>query len=334
MKESPRLLPGSAAVVDYASVREQQPKTKATNSRWRMDERLINITLVSIYIVDSLRMLTAPWRFFQINAQHFSKHKGIYSKLVIDHMIPAKWRLQQCPLVDGYLPPEYPVFIKPEWGENGQGVVRADSPEQYQQLVNSRANADRQHIVQQAAPGMREFEVYTVYEHADKPLLMTVTEAVNDSHLYPVNSIKNGTTRYLDITGQFSAAQLDTLAGYKREIGKFGHSRVCLRANSIAELLTGRFHVVELNLFTPMAINLMDARYSLGRQLRFIGRVAHALALATKALDHERCTDPVFSRMMMYRHRRKTDRITSRLHEKTEKTAVRRDHQKVHGGLQ
>jgi hypothetical protein len=249
-------------------------------------------------------------------------------------MIPPKWRLQQCPLVDGYLPPEFPVFIKPEWGENGQGVVRADSREQYQQVVNSLANADRQYIVQQAAPGTREFEVYTVYEHADKPLVITVTEAVNGSHLYPVNSIKNGLTRYLDITGQFSADQLDKLAAFKREIGKFGHSRVCLRAHSIADLLAGHFHVVELNLFTPMPINLMDARYSLGRQLRFIGRVAHALALATRALDGERCTDPVFSRMMMYSHRRRPDRMTSRLHEKTEKTAVRRDHQKVHGGLQ
>ena len=333
MKESPRLVPSPSVTADYVTVRKR-PAANPVTGRLRMDGRFSSIVLVTAYILDSLRMLTAPWRFFQINAHHFSQHKGIYSKLAIDHMIPPKWRLQQCPMADGYLPPSYPVFVKPEWGENGQGVVRADNQEQYQQIVNSLVHADRQHIVQQAAPGAREFELYTVYDRSDKPLIVTVTEAVNDAHRYPVNSIKNGSTRYLDITGQFSSEQLDQLASFKREIGKFGVSRVCLRANSIGDLLAGTFHVVELNLFTPMPINLMDMRYSLGRQLRFIGRVAHALALATRALDDERCTGPVFSRMMMYSHRRKTDRITSRLHEKTEKTAVRRDHQKVHGGLQ
>ena len=69
-------------------------------------------------------------------------------------MGPPKWRLQQCKVADGYLPPSYPVFIKPEWGENGQGVVRADDEQRYRQLVGALDHSERQYIGQQAAPAL------------------------------------------------------------------------------------------------------------------------------------------------------------------------------------
>ena len=78
----------------------------------------INVVMITTYIVDCFAIGTGPWKFFQLNAPHFNSAKGIFSKIDLDEMFPEEWRLSQRYDADDYLPEEYPVFLKPEWGQN------------------------------------------------------------------------------------------------------------------------------------------------------------------------------------------------------------------------
>lgn len=50
----------------------------------------------------------------------------------------------------------------------------------------------------------------------------------------------------------------------------FRIARVGVRANSIEELLAGNFHVIEVNIFLPMPLVLLDSQRSWAEKHRFI----------------------------------------------------------------
>ena len=168
----------------------------------------------------------------------------------------------------------------------------------------------QRYILQEAAPGSREFEIFSIDAHgagrrqaanvlatAD---VVTVTEAVNGREAFPINSKYNSDTRYTDITRSFSNEELGTLASYLREIGRFGIARMSVRADSRQALLAGDFHVIEINLFLPMPINLLDADCTWPEKWRFIRTAMMSLALATRAITPIARPPAIFTRMMLY----------------------------------
>ena len=96
---------------------------------------LIRILLVLSYIAWCFRFRIGPWKYFQLNANYFNEDLDLFSKLDMDALIPSQWRLPQFADQAGLFPESYPVFIKPEWGQNSQGIVRADNE---QQLIKHR----------------------------------------------------------------------------------------------------------------------------------------------------------------------------------------------------
>ncbi len=266
----------------------------------------MHITLIIIvtYIACCLRVGAAPWKFFQLNARYFSKEEGIFSKLSIDTLIPDHWRLHQSPDDPLLAPEKYPVFLKPEWGQNAHGIQRADNFEQLQAIradLKSR-DGDQRYILQEGAPGKREFEIFSIdVSKADGAHdVVTVTEAVNKTEAYPINSKYNNNTRYVDISSQFESEELKQLSEYLDQVGQFAISRMSVRADSIEALLAGEFHVIEVNLFLPMPINLLDSSYSWTLRLKFIKRSMMSLALATKAIKPVDRPPAIFTRMMLY----------------------------------
>jgi len=262
----------------------------------------ITVILVLTYIACCVRVGAAPWKYFQLNARYFSREKGIFSKLSIDELIPDRWRLPQT--IDGeqITPSVYPVFLKPEWGQNGSGIERADSEADLQRFRLLHANDNRRYMIQEAAPGAREFEIFGIKsgkagaEHD----LVTVTESVNHSERYPINSIHNRLTEYHDKTADFSREELSVLSGFIQQIGNFAITRVSARADNKEALLRGNFKIIEINLFIPMPINLLDPQYSWGQRFRFILKAMMALAHATRAIQPVRQPPAIFTRMMLY----------------------------------
>lgn len=270
----------------------------------------ITITIILTYIACCLKVGAAPWKFFQLNARYFSKDQGIFSKLSIDALIPERWRLFQIP-DDGMVAPErYPVFLKPEWGQNAHGIHRADNFHELQSIRQSlqQKDGEQKYILQEGAPGAREFEIFSIdiSKHDGLHDVVTVTEAVNDTETFPINSKYNSNTRYVDISNRFSKSEIGRLAQYLDDVGHFAISRMSVRADSLDELIAGQFHVIEVNLFLPMPINLLDNNFSWSTRLKFIGRAMMSLALATKAIKPVDKPPAIFTQMMLYGKRKNT----------------------------
>ena len=152
---------------------------------------MVRFLLIIRFIYAAVRHGVAPYRFFQLNARYFNEQKGIFSKLDIDQLIPERFRLWQKP-DNGDNSFSFPVFIKPEWGQNSHSVSRADNPEQLARIRNAIRRGGVDYIIQEAAPGKREFEIFYIRsaENFQQAAIFSVTETVNekDGEL-PVNSI-------------------------------------------------------------------------------------------------------------------------------------------------
>ena len=271
----------------------------------------ITIIMVVTYILCCFRIATAPWRYWQLNAHYFSKEKGVFSKLQMDELIPDRWRLPQS-IDNGLTEPErFPVFLKPEWGQNAHGIHRADNMAELVKLRAQIADQPKRYLMQEAASGKREFELFSIDSDREDARhdVFTVTEAINDREQYPVNSKYNRFTCYSDITGQFSSEQKTKLSAYLSEIGKFGISRMSVRADSTDALVKGDFQVIEINLFLPMPINLLDSTYTWREKWRFILPAMMSLAHATRLIKPVDQPQAIFTRMMMYGRGKKADAL-------------------------
>lgn len=262
----------------------------------------ITIIMVVTYIFCCARIATAPWRYWQLNARYFCAQRGIFSKLATDALIPARWRLQQTVDAENVVPTSYPVFLKPEWGQNAHGIHRIDNATQLLQVRSTLGQEPQRYLLQEAAPGEREFEIFSIDANRQDGVhdVFTITEAINTRERFPINSKYNRFTRYADITAQFSFEQQAQIAGYLSQIGQFGISRMSVRANSNTDLVEGRFHVIEINLFLPMPINLLDSTYNWRQRWRFIRTAMMSLALATKMIARHSNEPAIFTRMMLY----------------------------------
>lgn len=268
----------------------------------------ITIIMVVTYILCCARIATAPWRYWQLNARYFSETQGVFSKLSMDKLIPEQWRLPQHIDSDALTPGRFPVFLKPEWGQNAHGIHRVDNQAQLVQLRSELASQPQRYLLQEAAPGAREFELFSIDadREDDRHDVFTVTEAVNASEQFPINSKYNRFTRYSDITAQFNEEQRLKMMAYLSQIGKFGISRMSVRADTLDDLINGKFHVIEVNLFLPMPINLLDGRFTWLEKWRFIRSSMMSLARATKMIKPVDKPQPIFARMMMYGRKKPT----------------------------
>ncbi len=258
--------------------------------------------MVATYILSCIRIGTKPCKYFQLNSPLFNGEEGIFSKIEIDELIPSEWRLEQQYDDGQFEPTSWPVFVKPEWGQNAAGIQRADDLASLNRIRKENANQNIRFLIQQCAPESREFEVFALRHHADKSnySIFSITEAVNHSERDPVNSIKNPGTEYVEITEKFSEDQLQKIWRSVNRIGTFNISRSSFRADSIEDLVAGKFHVIEVNLFVPMPIHMLDSRYRMKDVISMVLRYMMRLALITKARDKTLPEKPVFTKIMLY----------------------------------
>ena len=262
----------------------------------------ITVLMVITYITDCIIIRTKPCKYFQLNSPYFDRSEGVFSKIETDRLIPDCWQLSQR-YDDGlYFPQQYPVFVKPEWGQNARGIFRADDPASLTKIRQITSLAPTRYLIQQGAEEQREFEIFSILHHADKNKFaeFTVTEVTNTAESNPINSIYNSNTAYKEITDQFSNQQIQTLWNQTCQIGQFGISRVSIRADSIDKMLKGKFHIIEVNLFAPMPINMLDPKYRITDLWRMIRRYMLSLARITKYRDKSLKEKPVFTKIMLY----------------------------------
>jgi hypothetical protein len=284
---------------------------------------ILRIAQVLIYIVFCTLLRVGPWRYFQLNAGYFNRNKGIFSKLDIDQLIPPEWRLEQWVDHSGIRPMHYPVFLKPEWGQNSKGIQRADNLEEFEQLRLLKPNSNVQYLVQQGAKQSIEFEIFLIPSPLNtSPLntsslntshfnsdtsqdsevgVISVTQVSNTStEIHPINGIYNSSTEYKDISSQLSTEQKQHIYYQLRTVGNFNIARYGIRSNSIAELLQGNFSIIEINLFFPMPLILLSNNVSLSQKWSFIVRNMWLLAQVTKAMNKEQPFKDIFFKKMEF----------------------------------
>ncbi|AAZ28118.1 hypothetical protein [Colwellia psychrerythraea] len=280
---------------------------------------IIRILLILSYVVSCIRLCVKPWYYFRLNAPYFNESKGLFSKLDIDRLIPNQWRVEQW-VDDGTREPtEFPVFVKPEWGQNSRGISRADNLMQIQQLRLQRKASNMRYLVQEAARGAIEFEIFTIANHQDlaKHAVLSVTQVNNtSSDKFPINGIYNKTTQYHDITPKLSREQLEKISQHASAIGKFKISRLGVRANSIAALVAGDFEVIEINLFVPMPLVLLCQQRRTIDNIRFVFNAMYALANVTKQIHKNQPHKAIFFRKLglMRQHTIKENEVGNESH--------------------
>ena len=270
---------------------------------------LIKFWMIFWFIFFCLRLKISPWTFFQLNADYFNKEKGIYSKLETNQLIPVKWRLRQL-VYDGVSEPEnYPVFLKPEWGQNSNGIYRANSPQDFEKIKAKIAHRALPYLIQEAANEKREFEIYYIRQTVDPNAYgtLSITEVNNGSESrHPINGVNNVHTTYTDLTQGFSSADNQIIWNYVNKIGFFRMARVCVKADSVADLLKGNFHIVEINLFTPIPINLLDRNVPWQQKRLFMKTGMLFLAKNAKAISKNQERKNVFFNKLVMHHKVKS----------------------------
>ncbi len=257
----------------------------------------VRIWLVIWYLWACVRYRAIPWYYFHLNSRFFNPRKGIFSKLEMDALIPEYWRLSQYYFDPGKLPSRYPVFIKPEWGQNANGIVRADSQRAYRAFERTAASCEIPFIVQGAAPGRQEFEIYYLRspEHWERYQFLSVTRVTNTCiKAFPVNSIHNPCTRYEEITDGIDQTALEILWGLMKQIGRFRMARVGIKADNLSALIQGRFHVVEINLFLPMPLVLLAGNVPFWKKNRIMQQTMSSAARLVRTVPRSDTRKPVF----------------------------------------
>lgn len=244
-----------------------------------------------------LRRGCAPWKFFQLNARWFDEGAGMYSKLAINRLAPERWRLPEQRLHEAESWARFPLFIKPEWGQNSHGIFKVNSAHELE-AVRERVPAAIPYLAQEAAPGSEEYEIFFVRspKNSDAYSILSLTRTHNrTTDPYPINGVLNPECKYDDITGSLSDAQLAQLWTNVLQLPAYVISRVSCRCDSLDALLAGDFHIIEVNLFVPMPLCLKDERWRNSEKNQFIRKLCRLLAQHVGQLPRGAAQKPVFT---------------------------------------
>lgn len=290
---------------------------------------LIRSLLVLHYIAYCARYLAIPWRYFQLNADHFNNQKKIFSKQDLYAITPKEWRLRQYIDAPEINPLAYPIFAKPEWGQNSSGVICIRDKSGLKKLRESQSYQRHNYLIQEAATGSVEYEILVIKradaDSATTPdndsdfAVMSLTQVINDSaDRYPVNGIYNTSTRYRDITTLFTREQKLNLWRELRRMGDFAIARFSVKADSIAELNRKNFRLIEVNLFVPMPLSLLSDNLTLTEKYQLIISCTRNLALLARQLNNKTNIKPIFFNKLIASLRCKQERIP--VHNENHKT--------------
>lgn len=246
------------------------------------------VKLVFYYMLSTVRQGVPPWYFFQLNAEYFNSKKGIFSKIDLDKYIPPKWRLEQSYLSKDNLPKQYPVFIKPEWGQNACGIELSPSQDALEKFIEKMLPHKVPYIVQALAKGEKEYEIFYIQDPNDSQsyITLTITEVINHHEQYPINSVYNKHTHYHDRTAYFTEQEQSIIKQHLAQLPCFRIARIALKTHSQQALLAGDFKIIEINLFTPFPLNLLD-KTSGDNQHKFIKDNMYRLATLSRNIPQE-----------------------------------------------
>ncbi len=289
---------------------------------------LIRCFLVLHYLLFSCRFLTIPWRYFQLNADYFNPDKKIFSKQDLDNITPPEWRLSQYIDNPNIQPVLYPVFAKPEWGQNSSGVNCIYNQKQLNELRNSESYQHQNYLIQEAATGEIEFEIFIVKDPIDQNnySVMSITQVKNISKdKYPINGIYNKETSYEDITRQLTLAEKTALWIELSRMGNFNIARYSLKSDSLTKLLNFEFKLVEVNLYLPMPLSLLSKSLTVLEKYKLIYKTTYNLAILAQKINNKNNLQNIFFNKLFASYRGNRRKRGKNVHESNKKNDLQVD---------
>lgn len=255
---------------------------------------ILKIRTFLYFIFFSMRYGINPISFFQLNVEYFNDEKKIYSKHEIEKNIPKKFRLHSALISkkttskDIEKNVDYPVFLKPEWGQNSHWVFRADNKKELENILKKVKREKIPYLYQQTSRYKDEFDILYIKDplNSKKYTLLSVTKLINNSdEAHPINVIKTGIIR--DVTSDFSTTDLQDLYTTLRTMWDFRLVRVSLKADSTQGIKKWKFEVFEMNIFLPMLPAIKDKTFSLMQREAKLINYTKQLTLAVKWNKHK-----------------------------------------------
>ena len=262
---------------------------------------MIRISLIFWLIIYCIRQRVAPYHFFQLNSDYFNSTKNIFSKLDMDRNIPEQWRLDQFE-DDGRTVPVLPAFFKPEWGQNSHGIYFIRNTSDLRKARRKKVVKINTYILQEVAWEGREYDIFYIRSAEDRQSygLLSVTEVRNGGHSDPViNGVHNKDSSYHDITEDFASTEQKLLWTMLKNVGSFQIARVGLRANSKRDLLAGNFHIIEVNIFLPLPLILLDESVSFPVKYQFVKKSMALAACLIANLPRKENRHAIFFRQLI-----------------------------------
>lgn len=257
---------------------------------------MIRIKIVLYFIYYSLLQGINPWRFFQINSDYFNEKKWIFSKYEIEKNIPKKWKLNDYILNMNdsktdwenniTLNFSFPLFLKPEWGQNSHWIYRVDEKKYLKEVLKNIKKSNTTYICQELANHNKEYEVLYVKSKTNSNFsIFSITETINTTwEKYAIQWIHNN-SKYKDITNKFTENEITIISNNIKTIWNFNLARVGIKANNIDWLIKWKFKVFEINIFLPFSLNLLDETISKKNKNKFIKKFVKELSYATKKIS-------------------------------------------------
>lgn len=216
----------------------------------------------------------------------------------------------------------FPLFLKPEWGENSLGIYHIHNARTLKSVLKKIKGGNLPYLCQEAAPSGKEYDLFYVksddpardlsctqllapeivgdgersiselveerFPHYKQKIAILTTASPHQvlpkktvMRLSFVNGIHEG-TQYQDETEKLSAKDKTTLINTIEQIGQFGVGRVGVIARDRAALIAGDFKVVEINLYTPFPLPILDPRLDKPAQVKHIWSYAKTFATMAK----------------------------------------------------
>lgn len=227
----------------------------------------------------------------------------------MDEHIPQRWRLGQYYYNVRRTPESYPVFIKPEWGQNSNGIVRVNNDYEYREFSRIDQKTTMPFIVQYAASGKKEYEIYYLRssDNQDKYAFLSITQVINSGkESYPINSIHNPGTGYVERTTTFSQSELQSIWRDIRKIGKFRMARVGIKADDRNGLIGGEFKIVEINLFLPMPLVLLAKNVEIEEKHKISKTTMSLVSKLVKTIPKKETREWIFFRKIIAHYKSKS----------------------------
>ena len=218
---------------------------------------------------------------------------------------------------------KYPLFLKPEWSQSSLGVYRVTNPQTLKKVLRKIKAQPMPYLCQAAAQGRYEYDLMSIAhakapslfactrcvtpsvigdgQSSIAQLINTQLPNLNKNMVWLsaspasevlrkgqnltvsfINGTSNG-TQYQDETKHLTELQQHAIYKHIKVIGDFAMTRISVSADSLEEIVAGNFQVIEINLFSPFPLSLLDPSLTKDQCKSEMKQFAFALAASMKA---------------------------------------------------